>query len=66
MPFSCFCIECIDTATLGIQERFGNFVRVLPPGAHLICWPIDSVNGRVSGRVQQFACDCGTKTKDNV
>lgn len=66
MPFSCFCIECVDTATLGIVERFGNFTNVLSPGFNLICWPIDSVVGRVSGRVQQIDCSCGTKTKDNV
>eukprot|EP00624_Nannochloropsis_granulata_P000846 evm.model.NODE_13667_length_9612_cov_17.590200.4 len=29
-------------------------------------WPIDNVVGRVSARVQQLVCDCGTKTKDNV
>src|SRR6056297_375477 len=33
---------------------------------NLICWPIDIVVGRVSARVQQLVCDCGTKTKDNV
>lgn len=66
MGFSCFCIECVDTATLGIMERFGNFTSVLAPGFNLICWPVDSVVGRVSGRVQQLACECGTKTKDNV
>jgi hypothetical protein len=33
---------------------------------NFICWPIDSVVGRVSARVQQLVCDCGTKTKDNV
>lgn len=56
----------MDTASLGIVERFGNFTTVLSPGLNCILWPIDSIVGRVSGRVQQFACDCGTKTKDNV
>lgn len=27
MPFSCFCIECVDTSTVGVLERFGNFQR---------------------------------------
>jgi len=40
--------------------------RILPPGLNCIMWPIDSVVGRVSARVQQLVCDCGTKTKDNV
>jgi len=39
---------------------------ILPPGLNWIMWPIDSVVGRVSARVQQLVCDCGTKTKDNV
>ncbi|KAM3572520.1 hypothetical protein VYU27_005494 [Nannochloropsis oceanica] len=51
---------------MGIQERFGNFVGILPPGLNCIMWPIDNVVGRVSARVQQLVCDCGTKTKDNV
>jgi len=59
-------MECVDTASLGIVERFGNFIGVLEPGLNCVAWPIDSVVGRVSGRVQQFACDCGTKTRDNV
>jgi regulator of protease activity HflC (stomatin/prohibitin superfamily) len=39
---------------------------ILPPGLNCIMWPIDNVVGRVSARVQQLVCDCGTKTKDNV
>jgi len=31
MGFSCFCIECVDTATLGILESFGQFKRILKP-----------------------------------
>lgn len=46
---------------MGIQERFGNFVGILPPGMNCIMWPIDSVVGRVSARVQQLVCDCSTK-----
>ena len=63
MPFSCFCIECVDTASVGIVERLGNFTGVLSPGLNLIAWPLDSVVGRVSGRIQQFACDCATKVQ---
>jgi hypothetical protein len=66
MPFSCFCFECVDTATLGVVERLGSFTRMLSPGLNIVAWPIESVIGRVSGRVQQFACDCATKSKDNV
>jgi hypothetical protein len=31
MGFSCFCIECVDTSTVGVLERFGQFQRTLDP-----------------------------------
>lgn len=66
MGFSFFCIECVDTSTLGVLERFGNFTRILGPGMNFVLWPIEYIAGRVSARVRQLDVGCGTKTKDNV
>jgi len=39
---------------------------LLSPGLHIVCWPIASVVGYLSLRVQQLDVLCETKSKDNV
>jgi hypothetical protein len=34
MGFFCCCIQCVETGTLGILERFGSFQRILEPVSH--------------------------------
>ena len=36
------------------------------PGLHFVCWPLKSIVGRLSLRVQQLDVVCETKTHDNV
>jgi len=35
-------------------------------GFNLIFWPVDTVAGRLSVRVQQLEVRCSTKSRDNV
>lgn len=44
----------------------GQFKRLIGEGPSLICWPLQSVAGRLSLRVKQLDVVCETKTKDNV
>jgi regulator of protease activity HflC (stomatin/prohibitin superfamily) len=44
----------------------GQFKRLIGEGPSLICWPLQSVAGRLSLRVKQLDVICETKTKDNV
>ena len=44
----------------------GQFKRLIGEGPSCICWPLQSVAGRLSLRVQQLDVRCETKTKDNV
>lgn len=62
----CFCAQCIRTQEVGIVEDLGQFKRILSPGLHCIVWPLQSIVGRLSLRVQQLDVICETKTKDNV
>ena len=36
------------------------------PGLHFVFWPLKSIVGRLSLRIQQLDVLCETKTKDNV
>jgi regulator of protease activity HflC (stomatin/prohibitin superfamily) len=47
-------------------EDLGQFKTLLDPGFHCIFWPLQSVVGRMSLRIQQLDVICETKTKDNV
>jgi len=47
-------------------ERCGAYYRQAGPGANCVCWPIDSIVGVVSMRVQQLNVAIETKTLDNV
>lgn len=62
----CCCFACIHTQQVGIVEDLGQFKRLLAPGLHCVCWPIQQIAGRLSIRIQQLDVICETKTKDNV
>jgi len=50
-----------------IQKNIiGQFKRLIKEGPSCIIWPLQSVVGRLSLRVQQLDVLCETKTKDNV
>ena len=44
----------------------GQFKKLFKEGPSCIFWPLQSVVGRLSLRVQQLDVLCETKTKDNV
>merc|ERR1712194_800629 len=50
----------------GVVEDLGQFKKLLDPGLHCITWPLQSIVGRMSLRIQQLDVLCETKTKDNV
>mmetsp|Transcript_14209 Transcript_14209/g.29239 ORF Transcript_14209/g.29239 Transcript_14209/m.29239 type:complete len:284 (-) Transcript_14209:446-1297(-) len=62
----CLCLQCVRTNEVGIIEDLGQFKGLIQPGLHFICYPITSVAGRLTLRVQQLDVVCETKTKDNV
>jgi regulator of protease activity HflC (stomatin/prohibitin superfamily) len=62
----CCCLRCVRTQEVGIVEDLGQFKRLLPPGLHCVCWPLQDIVGKLSLRIQQLDVVCETKTKDNV
>lgn len=48
------------------MEFLGRFQSLLDPGLHFIAFPLASVVGKLSLRIQQLDVYCETKTKDNV
>lgn len=62
----CCCLVCVRTQEVGVVEDLGQFKQLLSPGLHFIIWPLQSVVGRMSLRIQQLDVTCETKTKDNV
>jgi len=60
------CVQCVRTQNIGVVEDLGQFKTLLSPGLHIVCWPIASVVGYLSLRVQQLDVLCETKSKDNV
>lgn len=62
----CCCLTCVRTQEVGIVEDLGQFKRLIEPGLHFVCWPIQQVAGTLSLRIQQLDVTCETKTKDNV
>lgn len=62
---ACCCI-CVRTQTVGIVEDLGQFKKLIDPGFHILMWPIQSVAGTLSLRIQQIDVNCETKTRDNV
>ena len=63
---ACCCAVCVRTQEVGVVEDLGQFKRLLHPGLHCIKWPLESVVGRMSLRIQQLDIICETKTRDNV
>lgn len=62
----CFCLQCIREKEVGVVEDLGQFKKLIKEGPSCIVWPLQSVVGRLSLRVQQLDVLCETKTKDNV
>lgn len=62
----CCCLVCVRTQTVSVVEDLGQFKRLIDPGLHCILWPLQSVAGTLSLRIQQLDVNCETKTKDNV
>jgi regulator of protease activity HflC (stomatin/prohibitin superfamily) len=56
----------VQTAEVAVVTRFGQYLRSAEPGLNWKMPYIDSVQGRVSLRVEQIALTMETKTKDNV
>lgn len=58
--------QVISTAEVGVIENWGRFSRLAQPGLGVIIWPMDSLVGKLSFRVQQLNVRVETKTLDNV
>ena len=58
--------DLLRRSEIGIIERCGRYERLAPPGLRCVCWPLETVAGRVSRRIQQLDVACETKTSDNV
>lgn len=61
-----FCLQCVREKEVGVVEDLGEFKRLIGEGPSFICWPLQTVAGKLSLRVQQLDVVCETKTKDNV
>ena len=66
MSDACCCFVCVRTQEVGVVEDLGQFKKLLDPGLHCITYPLQSIVGRMSLRIQQLDVLCETKTKDNV
>jgi regulator of protease activity HflC (stomatin/prohibitin superfamily) len=66
MPEGCCCFQCVRTQEVSVVEDLGQFKELLDPGFHFMCWPIRTIVGTLSLRIQQLDVVCETKTKDNV
>lgn len=60
------CCSTISTGEMGIIEHLGEYKRTASPGLNVYAWPLASVVGIVSTRVQQLNVQTVTKTLDNV
>lgn len=60
------CLQCIREKEVGVVEDLGQYKKLVGAGAHFVLWPMQSIAGRLSLRVQQLDVLCETKTKDNV
>ena len=58
--------DLLRRSEIGIIERCGRYERLAPPGLRCVCWPLETVAGRISRRIQQLDVACETKTSDNV
>lgn len=66
LSHGCCCLQCARTQEIGFVENCGRFERMVGPGLHLMLWPVNTVGGRVSLRIQQLDVTCETKTADHV
>jgi regulator of protease activity HflC (stomatin/prohibitin superfamily) len=66
MADQCLCFVCVRTQEVGVVEDLGQFKTLLDPGLSCITWPLQTIVGRMSLRIQQLDVLCETKTKDNV
>jgi regulator of protease activity HflC (stomatin/prohibitin superfamily) len=62
----CCCCQCVRTQEVGFTEQCGEFQEIIGPGLHCMAWPVNSISGRLSLRIQQLDFICNTKTKDHV
>jgi regulator of protease activity HflC (stomatin/prohibitin superfamily) len=62
----CCCCQCVRTQEVGFSEQCGEFQEILGPGLHCMLWPVNSISGRLTLRVQQLDVVCETKTSDHV
>lgn len=60
------CFQCIRTNEIGVTEILGQYKRLAGPGLSCILYPLESIVGKLSLRIQQLDVRCETKTKDNV
>jgi len=60
------CCFTISTSEVGIIEKWGKYSRSVQPGLGYRIWPMESLVGRLSFRVQQLDVRVETKTLDNV
>jgi len=61
----CCCFACVRETQYGVLEEFGKFDRLLPPGPHLVKWPMERIAGRISTRLCQLDVECETKSMDH-
>ena len=62
---SCCCCSCVQTGSVGVIQKFGEYQGLQEPGCNCICFPITTVSS-VSLAVSQSQCRSDCKTKDNV
>lgn len=62
----CCCFQCVRSQNIGVVEDLGQFKKLVGPGFHFLCCPIQGITGFLSLRIQQIDVRCETKTKDNV
>lgn len=60
------CFVCVRENEIAVVEDLGQFKKLLPPGLGFILWPLQSVAGTLTLRIQQLEVFCETKTRDNV
>merc|ERR1711971_951530 len=59
------CYSMINTGSIGVVQKMGEYVGVQEPGCGFYC-PIFTSVTEVSLAVQQIECKSDCKTKDNV
>lgn len=65
MSCQCCCGSCVETGSVGVIQKFGEFQGLQEPGCTCVCFPFVTVTG-CSLAVNQSQCRSDCKTKDNV